>query len=294
VRVGARILAMEDDSSQTASIRAVLTGAGHDVRSCGDPRRFAAEVAEFQPDLVLMDVVQPGSSGFDLARSMLSKPGGRRPPVVFVTTESEISSRLEAAMVGGDDCLVKPVQPAFLLSTVAERLERATRVQLLLEYDAQTYLLTRRAFLDRAHDAVERKSHDPRRRTCWAVIALDAMPSINSLHGPVAGDDVLSRTATLLRRSLVPGESAGRYQGAAFTLLLDDLRPKQALARIELLRRQLALIEFRSGAGRFRVTLSGGVAELAPGMTVGTWAEAADGALEAAKSAGGNRIEIAR
>jgi diguanylate cyclase (GGDEF)-like protein len=290
----ARILSMEDDPAQAAFIRAVLTGAGHAVRSCSDPRRFAAEVADFQPDLVLLDVLLPGSSGFELARSIRDNPGTCRPPVLFVTAESEMSSRVQAAMVGGDGYLVKPLQSAYLLSTVTDRLEREARVQLLLEYDAQTYLLTRRAFLERAKGAVERKGKDPRRRSCWAVIALDGMPSINSLHGPDAGDQVLSCTAALLRRSLVPGESAGRYQGAAYALLLDDVRPKQALARLEELRQLVAQSDFRSDAGRFRVTLSGGVAELLAGMTVEAWAETADRGLEAAKAAGGNRIDLAR
>jgi diguanylate cyclase (GGDEF)-like protein len=288
----ARILSMADDPAQAAFIGAVLTGTGHEVRSCDDPRRFAAEVAEFQPDLVLMDVALPGSSGFELARSLRDEPGGCRPVVLFVTTASEMSSRLQAAIVGGDGFLVKPLQAAFLISTVAERLERETCVQLLLEYDAQTRLLTRRAFLARARGTVDRKRQDPRRRSCLAVIALDAMPAINSLHGPEAGDDVLARAATLLRRSLVPGEGAGRYQGAAFALLLDGLRPKQAQARVEQLRRQLAQTEFRSAAGRFHVTLSSGVAELAPGMTAEAWAAAADGALEAARATG-NRGKIA-
>lgn len=290
----ARILSMADDPAQAAFIGAVLTGAGHEVRSCADPQRFAAEVAEFQPDLVLMDVALPGSSGFELARSLRDEPGSCQPVVLFVTTASEMSSRLQAAIVGGDGFLVKPLQAAFLISTVAERLERETCVQLLLEYDAQTRLLTRRAFFARARGTVDRKRQDPRRRSCLAVIALDAMPSINSLHGPEAGDDVLARTATLLRRSLLPGESAGRYQGAAFALLLDGLRPKQALARLEQLRRQLAQTEFRSAAGRFHVTLSRGVAELTPGMTMEAWAAAADDALEGARAAaGGNRVKIA-
>jgi diguanylate cyclase (GGDEF)-like protein len=238
--------------------------------------------------------VLPGRSGFDLARTLRDEPGSCRPPILFVTAEGQMSSRLEAALAGGDGYLVKPVQPAFLLSTVADRLDRGSRVALLLEYDAQTRLLTPRAFLDRARGAVERKRQDPRRRGCWALIALDGMPSINSLHGAAAGDDVLARTATLLRRNLVPGESAGRYLGATFSLLLDDLRPKQALARIELLRQQLAQTEFRSAAGRFRVTVSTGLAELAPGMTVESWEEAAAQALESAKAAGDSRIEIAR
>lgn len=290
----ARILCMEDDASQAAFIQAVLAGAGHEVRSCTDPNRFAVDLADTQPDLVLMDVVLPGTSGFELARAMGNGPAGSRPPVLFITTEGQMSCRLEAAMAGGDGYLVKPVQPGFLLTTVADRLDHDRRVQALLEYDAQTHLLTRGAILERARAAVGRKRQDARRHTSWAVIGLDAMPAINSLHGAASGDDVLERMATLLRRNLMPGESTGRYLGATFAVLLDDRRPAQALARVEQLRHFLDQTEFRSAAGRFRVTFSCGIAELAAEMSVESWVEAADGALAAARAAGGNRTVVAR
>lgn len=290
----ARILCMEDDASQAAFVQAVLAGAGHEVRSCTDPNRFAADLADTQPDLVLMDVVLPGTSGFELARAMGNGPASGRPPVLFITTEGQMSSRLEAAMAGGDGYLVKPVQPGFLLATVADRLDHDRRVQALLEYDAQTHLLTRGAILERAGAAVGRKRQDARRHTSWAVIGLDAMPTINSLHGAASGDDVLERMATLLRRNLMPGESAGRYLGATFAVLLDDRRPAQALARVEQLRHSLDQTEFRSANGRFRVTFSCGIAELAAEMSAESWVEAADGALAAARAAGGNRTVVAR
>jgi diguanylate cyclase (GGDEF)-like protein len=293
----ARILSMEDDPAQALYIRTVLEGAGYQVTPCDDPRRFAAELAATRPDLVLMDVVLPQSSGYELVRSLRHDSGSASLPVLFLTTEGQMNARVEAAWAGGDDHLVKPVPPALLLAQIAERLDRSRRVQALFERDALTRLLARDTFLARAREAVARKSQDSGARAVWAMLDVDLMKPANHLHGRKAGDRVLAAAANRLRHQLPTGSVAGRYGGDRIAVLFDGLRLRPAAALIDEFRRDFAAVEHRgndsSNGATFRVTVSAGLAELGTRDTLDSWIAAADRALHQAKSTGRNRVQLA-
>src|SRR5438034_5380111 len=146
----ARILSVEDDPHQSAFVSAVLKSAGYDVKVCDDPTRFEADLVAFKPDLVLMDILLPGISGYDLVRYLRQDERHAALPVLFLTTESQMQSRFRSAQVGGDDHLTKPIVPPVLLSVVASRLERARFLTNLLNRDGLTRLFTHTALIERA------------------------------------------------------------------------------------------------------------------------------------------------
>ena len=89
----------------------MLTPPATRCASCDDPARLEAELAAFRPDLVLMDVLLPGVSGYDLVRSLRQDERYATLPVIVLTTQGELDARIEAARAGGDEHLVKPVSP---------------------------------------------------------------------------------------------------------------------------------------------------------------------------------------
>jgi diguanylate cyclase (GGDEF)-like protein len=289
---GARILSVEDDPQQAKFINAVLEQAGYEVKSCADPARFAAELDSFQPDLVLMDIVLPGTTGHELVRSLRQDSRLTILPVLFLTTQGQMNARLESTFAGGDDHLVKPLTPAALLSAVAARLERNSRVKLLLDHDELTHLLTRTAFLDRVRAAVAEQRLQPQRRASWVMFEIDEFESIVERHGQPAGDRLLVSVASLLRRHLQPGDSASRYERARFAVLLGGGRRNAATRLIDGLREEFAATQQQSsGRGAFHASFTAGVADLAPAMTVEEWRAAANRALQAAKAAVGGRAQ---
>jgi len=290
-----RVLTVDDNARHADLVREILEAEGYEVRWCGDPRRFGAELDAFHPHLVLMDVLMPGTTGYDLVRLLRGNERYAGLPVLFLTTQGQIAARIAVVRAGGDDHFVKPVSRSLLVSAVKARIERSRRMQDLLETDGLTRLLTRSALLDRARAIVAGERTNPRRPPVWVMIDLDHFKSINDCHGHAAGDRVLTAAGSLLQRRLRTCDVVGRYGGEELTVLLEGLSPDDALRLADRLRTELASEEFagQDGSPPFHATFSAGVAPLSPGMSWEDWRDAADRALYEAKHAGRNRVVLA-
>lgn len=289
-----KILSVEDDPDQAAFIRAFLESAGYQVRTCTDPKQFESHLSAFQPDLVLLDVMLPGMTGYELARYLRQDERHATLPVMFLTTQGHLEARIEVARSGGDDHLVKPVPPALLLSTVAARLERARFLKTLLHRDGQTNLLNHSSFMEHAQKVVAQKK---RREGLTALIILDIdyFRSINERHGYPGGDKVLLALSILLRKRLRQSDVVGRVGGDEFAVIAEGLDNQEALLLATRLISDFAGTSHStpSHAG-FYATLSGGIAMLdAKSMDVEKWLNAAYAALQAAKQAGRNCAMVA-
>jgi diguanylate cyclase (GGDEF)-like protein len=288
-----RILSVEDDPDQAAFLQSILESAGHEVRVCTDPRGFEAELVAFQPDLVLMDIVLPEISGYDLVRYLRQDERYATLPVLFLTTQGQVQARIEAARAGGDDHLVKPIQPALLLWAVASRIERARFLKRLLERDGLTNLLTHTAFLERARAAISHKDRNPQRFFAWVMIDLDHFKLINDRYGHPVGDRVLISFASLLRRRLRQSDTLGRYGGEEFAVLLEDLPQADAVRLVSRLLAEFSAQDHPAGGSSVRAAFSAGVAMLENGMGLDEWRQSADQALYAAKAEGRHRVKAA-
>ena len=290
----ARILSVEDDPHQSAFVSAVLKSAGYDVQVCDDPTRFEADLVAFKPDLVLMDIMLPGITGYDLVRYLRQDERHAALPVIFLTTDGQLQARIETAKVGGDDHLLKPVPPPLLLSAVAARLERSRFLKSLLDRDGLTRLLTHTAFLERARAALALKQRHAAKLSAWVMIDLDHFKAVNDKYGHPVGDRVLGALAALLRRRLRQPDTIGRYGGEEFAVLIEDLPEADTTRLISRLLEEFAELEHQvTGGGLFQCTFSAGVAMLEEGMDLDAWKKAADDALYTAKKAGRRRVVAA-
>lgn len=287
-----RVLSVEDDPVEASFLRTVLESAGFEFRVCADPARFDAELIAFRPDLLLMDIVLPTLSGYDLVRYLRQDERYATLPVVFLSTEDQMEAQILSAKAGGDEHLIKPVNPALLLTTVAVRIERSRFLKSLLGHDGLTRLLTHSAFIERAQILLSRKRRNLRQASAaWVMIDIDHFKKVNDEHGHPVGDRVISALAAHLRRRLRQSDTIGRYGGEEFAVLLDDLNQVEAVRLVERIREEFAAMEHLGSEGeRFRATFSAGVAVFdAAHPELESWRKAADAALYRAKAEGRNR-----
>ena len=291
-----RVLSVEDDPDQALFLRSVLESAGYEVSVATGPGEFEEALIAFRPDLVLMDILLPGNvSGYDLARYLRQDERYATLPVLFLTTEQQMHVRIEALKAGGDDHLVKPINPGLLLSTVAARIERAHFLKDLVERDGLTRLLTHTAFLERVRAALTRRRRRPDApAAALAVLDLDHFKKINDAWGHPVGDRVLTALAALLRSRLRQSDTIGRLGGEEFGALLEDLTAEDAVRLIERLLADFISMEHRdSREGRFHASFSAGVAMSGSAENLTDWLEAADHALYEAKRTGRSRVVAA-
>ncbi|MEW6140961.1 MAG: PAS domain S-box protein [Thermodesulfobacteriota bacterium] len=134
-----RILIVDDDENSRRVIQAFLESLGHEFVIARDGFE-ALEMVTAEIDLVLMDVVMPGMSGFEVVRRMRTNPVSLDVPIIMVTALSERKHRIAAVEAGANDFISKPV----------DRLELQVRMASLLRMrEAQHELLRTNADLRR-------------------------------------------------------------------------------------------------------------------------------------------------
>jgi diguanylate cyclase (GGDEF)-like protein len=285
----ARILSVEDDADQAAYLRAVLEGAGYAVRTCSDPAKFESEMAAFAPDLILMDILLPEVSGYELAGVARQSDEHQTTPILFLTTQGQLHTRIQSMRSGGDDHIVKPVSPNLLLAAVESRIARARQIRQFLDRDNLTGLYNRASFLRRVKARIRRGEERP---AALVILDVDRFKLLNDGHGHGFGDQVLSRLALFLRKHVRLSDSVCRYGGEEFTMLVDDVTEEDALRLVNRLREEFSTLSHTTPSGKpLSVTFSAGVAPLPRNVEELPHAlETADAALYRAKAEGRNRV----
>ena len=103
-----KVLVVDDSEPNATLLRRHLTRDGYAVAMAGNGETAIATVTSFRLDVILLDIVMPGISGFDVCRRLKADPSTRLTPVVLVTGLSDRANRLEGINAGADDFLSKP------------------------------------------------------------------------------------------------------------------------------------------------------------------------------------------
>lgn len=119
-----RVLIVDDDNLLAAFYAGVLEASGMETCIVTDPSQVMAPLIDFQPDLITCDIHMPQCSGIELAALIRQQPAFVRIPIVFLSAETSLDKQAQALRQGGDDFIVKPVEPAALVSAAQSRARR--------------------------------------------------------------------------------------------------------------------------------------------------------------------------
>jgi DNA-binding response OmpR family regulator len=124
-----RVLVIEDAEAIRIAVESGVASEGHEVLARADGAHLEQDLAEFRPDVVILDVMLQGRDGFALLETIRSRS---RAGVVMLTARDSIDDRLRGLTTGADDYVVKPFILAELVARVNALMRRMGRIPTVL------------------------------------------------------------------------------------------------------------------------------------------------------------------
>lgn len=277
-----RIVIVEDDRSQALFAEAILRGAGMLAEVVSAPERLMATMEQFSPDLVLMDLHMPGTSGTTLTVQIREHPRFEQTPVVFLTGDQDPERQLEVLELGADDFILKPVRPRHLIAAVQSRVRRARAAQTRQvpaepEYHPVTGLYTRPALMQKLGANI------PSTTGGVLLVEMGNAVALRNRYG-YAGFESLMNDAGRLLGTIAKGQAAARLSDNAFLVVALGLEANQLDAYARTLRDGIGYHDFHVDKESLRLRCAIGHTALSHGFAdAGSVLSAAEEAVRSAR-----------
>src|SRR5664279_4503790 len=118
-----KILIVEDDPHILLELEEVLKSEGYETASCNRGDEAMSAVAAFQPALIVLDVMLPGASGYDICKSLRAKKIAT--PILMLTAKGQEIDKVVGLERGADDYMTKPFGVRELLARIQALLRRS-------------------------------------------------------------------------------------------------------------------------------------------------------------------------
>src|SRR6266508_2152141 len=120
-----KVLVVDDDLNIQRVLVFTLKQEGFEVLVASDGRAGVEMAQEAQPDLILMDVAMPRLDGYGATQQIrAAELGGKRVPIIMLTSEADVGERVKGLRAGADDDIVKPFHPLELMARIQALLAR--------------------------------------------------------------------------------------------------------------------------------------------------------------------------
>ena len=300
-----QILIVDDTPANLKVLSTMLRGEGFKVRNALEGESALEAALSSPPDLILLDVMMPGLSGYEVCQRLKADPLTARVPVIFISALDDALDKVRAFQVGGVDYIAKPFQLEEVLIRVRShltldrqrreiealnshlllknaQLEREIRERQIAETELQqaNEELERLSLLDSLTHLANRRRFDAYIEEQWQSLGRARLPlglimadvdffkRFNDHFGHPAGDECLRRVAQALRLGVHrSADLIARYGGEEFAVILPMVNELGLKTVMESVHGQIAQLGLLHPASSVAptLTLSLGAAVLIPG-----------------------------
>jgi diguanylate cyclase (GGDEF)-like protein len=299
-RHSANILVVDDDKDVRDSIREAIRHAGYACRAVASGDEALKFLKENDVDLVISDIRMPGLDGFELTEIVKKKYDA---DVIIITGYGKDFQYEEAIEKGASEFILKPIKLQELVvrlkrvlrerALIAQRRQMEKRLRELTITDDLTKLYNMRHFYAQLQVEMDRALRYEGSLSLL-LMDVDRFKQYNDTYGHLEGDQVLIKLGEVIRQCLRKSDTAYRYGGDEFIVVLPETRANEAQKVAE---RIMALFpaacSYRVAEGGISTTLSAGVIEYRSGEDLSEFVERADQAMYRAKKQGGNQCLLA-
>ena len=191
----ATIMMVDDEATTMEIMQAFLEEAGYQrFVLVEDSSTAIAKIEELRPDILLLDLMMPEVTGFEILQQVRVHSYLKHLPVIILTSSSDAETKLKALDLGATDFLAKPVDPSELILRVRNTLAAKAYQNQLAYYDSLTSLPNRNLFLDRLAWFLQRAER-LNENLVLLHITFDQFKRVYNTLGPQVGDQVIRQIA---------------------------------------------------------------------------------------------------
>ncbi len=294
-----RILIVDDDDAIRDSMQEFIERSGYTAFSAGSAEEAMELLAKEEVHVTITDIILPGRDGLELTDYIKS---GYDIDVIVMTGYSGDYSYEEAINKGASDFVFKPVRFEELLLRLKrvlkerrltkERAKMLGKLQNLAITDGLTKLYNSRHFYNQLDVEVGR-CRRYKHPLALLLLDIDHFKDYNDTYGHLEGDKVLVSIGLNIQDCLRGMDSAYRYGGEEFTVILPETNGEEARTVAERIRRKIESEPHNPGEeANVAVTISVGVTEYVNGEDIAAFVQRADQAMYGSKTKGRNIVTI--
>lgn len=201
-----KILVVDDDRLITKIIMECLGNEGFEVNAVAEFTSLMEKIYQFNPDLILLDVVLPDMNGYEICRLLRNDTRTGHIPIIMLTSRGETIDKIAGLDAGADDYITKPFEPLELVARVRTHLRRAKQVK---SFNPLTGLPGNNLIEEEIKRRVAQKN------SCFSVLYLDLdnFKAYNDVYGFLKGDEVIKLLAHLQNKNMKEYGNCGDFIG---------------------------------------------------------------------------------
>ena len=284
-----RILLLDDQVLEGSFYKTLLEDEHVEVLAITKADSIMTELESFHPDVFLLDMHMPNISGLEVARVLRQQAKYDYVPIIFLTSDDGIKTKLAVLECGADDVIPKNTPPNLIVQQVDCRIQRGQEIRYLASRDSLTGVLNHGQIMEAAAHAMRLTSRQEK-PTVVVMIDLDHFKDVNDKYGHVSGDKVLISLGQLLIQSVRDTDHVGRYGGEEFMVVFSNATPEVIESKMNKILTAFLHINYTVDKQSFNCSFSAGLASSNHHEKLSELISSADAALYQAKEAGRSQI----